>query len=44
MTVESRLAKLERHNRVLTGTITIAFLVGCSGLLLGRGRQQIHYE
>ncbi len=35
MTVESRLAKLERHNRVLTGTITIAFLVVCSGLLVG---------
>ena len=35
MTVESRLAKLERNNRVLTGMVTIAFLVVCSGLLVG---------
>ena len=32
--VESRLAQIERRNRVLTGMITVVFLVLCSGLLV----------
>src|SRR5580765_3333874 len=35
MTVESRLAQVERNNHVLTGMVTILFLVVCSGLLVG---------
>jgi len=35
MTVESRLAKVERSYRLLTAVITFLFLVGCSGLLVG---------
>jgi hypothetical protein len=33
--VESRLTQIEQRNRVLTGMITILFLVGCSGILVG---------
>lgn len=35
MTVESRLARVECNNHVLTGMVTILVLVVCSGLLAG---------